>query len=398
MSTDARSSFQAGSYELTPRANGPDAWEFRWRERQPDGPWKPKRKVIGTLKDYPTLAEAKLANQSFVAQINAQQNQPMRKMTVADAWGDFQKEELRNPTIDRSETTIQRYLDDFRNYILPKWGDTPLDKVKAVQVEKWLGTLTLLDRTTAAAPGTKAKIRNHLSALFTHCIRWELYDRANPIAEVRQSAKRERLPVTLDVPTLAQTLINIRPTVIRVMVAVATGSALRRSEVRGLKWSDLDFRNLWFNLQRGLVRKHETKMKTEASRKGLPMMPELAELLQAWRKETPYPCDDDWVFASPYTKGVRPYWPDSALVDYIRPAAAKAGVTARIGWHTFRHSVATEMNNNGANLKTIQEILRHANSRTTLEYYIQGKELTKRDALSTSMSGLFVVPPLAKAS
>jgi hypothetical protein len=48
----------------------------------------------------------------------------------------------------------------------------------------------------------------------------------------------------------------------------------------------------------------------------------------------------------------------AALVDYIRPVAAKAGVTARIGWHSLRHSVAAELNDYGTNLKVIQEILR----------------------------------------
>ena len=396
MSSDARSTLQEGSYERTKRASGPDAWEFRWRERQPNGKNVPRRKVVGDVKRYPTRADIKRANRTFVDQINSR-TATTAELTIGEAWGNFQENELESPHVDRSPTTIAGYRDYFKNYILPRWRDTPLSKVKAVQVEKWLGTLTLSD-SSAASSATKAKIRNHLSALFSHCIRWELYDKANPITEVRQSAKRERLPVILDVPTLGQILTNIEPTAIRVMVAVAAGSALRRSEVRGLKWSDLDFTNLWFNLRRGVVRKFETKMKTEASRKGLPMMQELAEMLEAWRKETPYPADDDWVFASPFTKGKRPYWPESILIDHIRPAAAKAGVTAKIGWHTFRHSVATELNNNGANLKTIQEILRHANGRTTSEYYIQAKQATKRDALKTSMSGLFIVQPLKKAS
>lgn len=390
MNSDARISYQEGSYERTKRANGPDAWEFRWRERQPDGTNKPRRKVIGTLKDYPTLAEAKLANQNFVAQINARQQVAVDKTTIDDAWGHFQEFELRNPTINRSETTVQGYLDYFKSRIIPHWGDTPLDDVKAVAVEKWLGSLKL-------APGTKAKIRNHMSALFTHCIRWELYAKENPIASVRQSAKRQKVPEILDVKEIAGTLFNIRSTAIRVMVAVAAASALRRSEVRGLKWRDLDFDNLWFHLERGVVRKYETHMKTEASKKALPMLPELAELLQEWRKETPYPDADHWVFASPYTNGARPYWPESALKDHIRPAAKKAGITKHIGWHTFRHSVGTLLNTNGENIKTIQELLRQANSRITLEFYVQGDQEIKRNALK-NMSGIFIVPPLKKAS
>ncbi len=105
--------------------------------------------------------------------------------------------------------------------------------------------------------GHQGQTRNHLSALFSHCIRWELYDKSNPITSVRQSAKRQKTPEILDLKEIAGTLLNIGSEVIRVMMAVAAGSALRRSEVRGLKWKDLDFENLWFNLERGMVRKIE---------------------------------------------------------------------------------------------------------------------------------------------
>ena len=61
------------------------------------------------------------------------------------------------------------------------------------------------------------------------------------------------------------------------MVAVAAASGLRRSEVRGLKWKDCDLAGHWFNLKRGVVKKTETNLKTEASRRGMPMLPQLAE-------------------------------------------------------------------------------------------------------------------------
>jgi integrase len=129
----------------------------------------------------------------------------------------------------------------------------------------------------------------------------------------------------------------------------------------------------------------------------VPILEELAEMLKAWRMETPYPKDEDWVFASPYTNGERPYWPESALKDHIRPAAIKAGIKDKvIGWHTFRHSVGTLLGQKGEDIKTVQELLRHANSRITLDVYQQGNTAKKRNALR-SMSGIFVVPPLKKA-
>jgi integrase len=178
------------------------------------------------------------------------------------------------------------------------------------------------------------------------------------------------------------------------MVLTAAATALRRSEVRGLKWRDLDLEGNWFNLQRGLVRKHVTKMKTEASRRKLPMLPELADVLRQWHEDTAYPGPDEWVFASPVHKGRAPYWPDSILKDHIQPAAAAAGIAKSIGWHTFRHSLGTLLNENGENLKTIQDLLRHASSRVTADIYLHGGDEAKRSAL-THMSGLFLVEKTA---
>ena len=118
------------------------------------------------------------------------------------------------------------------------------------------------------------------------------------------------------------------------------------------------------------------------------MAPELAELLLRWREETPYPAETSWVFASPFTDGKRPYWPDSALVDHVRPAASTAGIKKEIGWHTFRHSFATLMGKRGEGVKTVQELLRHASARITQDIYQQSDQETKRTAL-VHMSGMF---------
>ena len=218
-------------------------------------------------------------------------------------------------------------------------------------------------------------------------------DKLNPIASVRQSAVRQRDPDVLTVEEFTAMLGYIEPPAIRVMVLTAAASALRRSELRGLRWEDLHFETLWFRLQRGLVRKDETAMKSKASRKGVPMSPELAEVLKRWRSETPYPKDSDWVFASLYTNVKRSYWGESALKDHIRPALLpiRAGVKKVVGWHTFRHSLASLLGRKGEDVKVVQELLRHASARITQDIYQQAGQEEKRSAFS-HVSGIFIVP------
>jgi integrase len=409
-----RKSYQEGSITRTPRAKGPDQWVYRWRQLNPDGTSLRRSKVIGDLTKYPTKAEAKRLVENFRSELNAASMEKIAPMTVAEAWGHFQAQELRDPEVDRSPTTIQSYLDYFRVHIIPKWGDVPLEAVKAKDVEKWLRGLRRIPKpptkeTAIAAkpsseielvleplaPASKAKIRNHMSSLFSHCIRHELYSKLNPIASVRQGAGRQHDPEILTLDEMRSIMSNIEPMAIKIMVATAAASALRRSEFRGLKWEDLDLDKCWFHCRRGLVGLSETKMKTRASRKSVEMNPTLAEALLVWRGLTQYPQDTDWVFASPYTSGKRPYWPDSALQDHVQPAAIAAGITKTIGWHTFRHSLASLLGQQGEDVKVIQELLRHASPRITAEVYMQGHTAAKRSALDR-VSGIFVLE--AKAS
>jgi site-specific recombinase XerD len=67
---------------------------------------------------------------------------------------------------------------------------------------------------------------------------------------------------------------------------------------------------------------------------------------------------------------------------YIRPALKAAEITGKVGWHTFRHSFATILKSNGEDVKTVQELLRHANISITMNVYAQAVTDIKRTAQS----------------
>ena len=77
-------------------------------------------------------------------------------------------------------------------------------EVRAVEVEQWLKRLCF-EKGDPLAKGSKAKIRNIMSALYSHAIRWE-WTTANPITSVRQSAKRPKIPEILTVDELVKLL------------------------------------------------------------------------------------------------------------------------------------------------------------------------------------------------
>jgi integrase len=220
---------------------------------------------------------------------------------------------------------------------MPRWGSLKIDDVRTVAVEAWLRKLTLEDG-SKMAKAYKAKIRNIMHALFNHAIRYEwLTQNANPITRVRQSAKRERIPDVLEASEF-QILLQDLSLRERTLVVLDATTGLRRSELIGLKWSDVDFEKLQISVTRSVVAQVVGNCKTEASRKPVPLEPSVAEHLWLWKQTTPFNKPTDWVFASLRMKGTQPLWPDMVLKRYIQPAAKRAGIAKRVGWHTFRYA------------------------------------------------------------
>jgi integrase len=121
-------------------------------------------------------------------------------------------------------------------------------------------------------------------------------------------------------------------------------------------------------------------VKTQASRRWMPLDRSLAEKLRQHKARlAPLAKSNDWVFANPETG--KPYWPGRIQENWIVPAAEKAGI-ARIGWHTFRHSHSTLLHALGVDLKVQQELLRHADIRTTMNIYTQAVPTALREANS----------------
>src|SRR5215469_2693385 len=129
-----------------------------------------------------------------------------------------------------------------------------------------------------------------------------------------------------------------------------------------------------------LAQSHQNRRGVITSRP-VPLHPAVASELGEWKKVTLYSDPTDFLFPSVRNNGQVPVWPDILLKKVIRPAVERAGITGKIvGWHTFRHSLGTNLRFLGIDIKTAQELLRHANSRITLDLYTQAVSAQKREA------------------
>jgi integrase len=383
-----RTSFQAGSLKKEKRQRGPDVWVYRWREVGPDGVTRKPKAVVGTVDKLSSKSLAKRAVEALGLGINKKAKESEEK-TVQQVLLHYAAKEPSSERVSKTPYTCEVYAGYFKTWIAPRWGAYKLSEVKTAEVETWL-------RSIKRADGTKVKIRNLMATLFNHSIRWE-FTNYNPItgpvrgSGVRQSGKRMKTPDVLTVEEISSILNELSDrTKILVFLIACTG--LRFSELRGLKWRDVDFDARTLAIHRGVVKKHVGDLKSRASHRLLPLHPHLATALGDLLTVSTYIGLDDWIFASDRKNGSVPIWPTSLMEDHVRPGAVRAGVEKHVNWKTFRTSVATQMNANSENIKTTQAQLGHARSQITADVYTQAVSSQVRSAHDKIVSKLIALP------
>ena len=394
---------QNGSLYLDTNGSGEQVWKFSWYQTLPNGRRARRKRQVGTLDQYKTEAAAERAVRGWRLAINSNEALAFSGIKMEDVIAHFRLKELDVDKADaRAWSTRSRYEVYLRTWIEPRWGKQELAAIKTPLVEEWLDRLQMrakrsnskhdkLKPTTGTplAPGTKAKIRNIMSVLFNHAIRWEFTDR-NPIkgltrgAGVRQSSKRVNAPDLLDISEMRSILEGLQDRD-RTLVLLSMVTGLRRGELAGLKWQDVRFEELEIDVQRSVVDQVVGKCKTEASQKPVPIDEYTMANLMAWFRETPFRNPDDWVFAADSNRagekrGLQPVWLQTVMRSRIKPVIQRLGIRKRVSWHTFRRTYATILKANGEDVKVVQELLRHASSRVTLDIYAQAQMPAKRAA------------------
>jgi integrase len=360
-----RTRYQVGSLTKEKRQRQADVWAYRWREPDLDGKLRRRKVIIGTVEEYRTESHAKKALAALNLNVNPNPSNGSHPalITMGQLVEHYKKHELGERRLSKAQSTVDVYKEFLTYWIMPRWKQVRAASLKPVEVEEWLHSLDLAD-------GTKAKIRNIMSAVLQHGLRHQLIA-TNPIRGlVRQSAKRRKDPDILAIEEIRTIMQHLSP-LHRAMVFIAAATGLRFSEIRGLQWQDVNFDLGTLHLKRGVVRNHVTGLKSRASRKPVPLHPALVEELRQVRFRTVYNQPTDWVFASVKAKGKVPIWPSSLMEDHILPAVKAANVTKHVSWHVFRHSFASLLKANGEDVKVVQELLRHSTFQISMDTYAQ---------------------------
>ena len=266
-----------------------------------------------------------------------------------------------------SPNTVKAYTSDilsFQDFIRGK----PWRKVTAEDISNYLISLSDL-----LSKRSQARILSSLNSFFDYLgLEGERED--NPASMVDAPKLGQYLPVVLSVEEVRDILDSARNSRDRAILEVLYGCGLRVSELCSLKISQVYLDDLF------------VKVKGKGSKERLvPMAESTAEAISAYlaeRRESDSK-NEDTLFLNRFGAALSRV----AVFNLVKDSALRAGVSKNISPHSFRHSFATHLIENGADLRVVQEMLGHESILTT-EIYTHVDSATWQKEIKEIISGV----------
>ena len=265
-------------------------------------------------------------------------------------------------------TTLRGYRSNFRKHIFPALGHLHLDEITPDVLQKFMTDRQYLARNTLHSMMTL------ISEMLDYAVEDGLLPK-NPAASKRlfnpSTKKERRRALTLEeIQDVIKQLYETDNLEHRRILALMLFTGMRRGEVLGLKWEDIDFEKGTISVNKAVSYSSNQPIlsttKTHNGIRTIPLNPQLKELLK------PYGADGFIIGGDkPLTKMVY-----DRIFREIRNSFDLHGATA----HVFRHTYLSMLNQAGVDPKTIQAIGGHGNFMLTYELYVHSNNDQIMDA------------------
>ena len=257
-----------------------------------------------------------------------------------------------------------------RKYILPQLANIKLHKLIPEHIEDLMN-----DVAEKCSKKRANAMREHVSTILNYGIRHRklTFNWAKSVEPFK--VPKPKFVVFTDEEY--ERLMSVSPLRERVIISIARYAGLRRREIFGLRWCDIDFKNGFLHVERQLKRGKEKPPKSEAGVRSIPIRTELQEILQEWAKHTLEKGRTDWLFTTHRGKRLQAEeWAKSTFKDLC----AEAGLGNR-NLHWLRDTFATEQAEHGTDPGFTQGFMGHANFNTTYTRYFNPRDEQKKKVM-----------------
>ena len=316
-----------------------------------------------------TRSQAERAHRQHMEEVNCHRESAGDSVTLEGFFRQHYWDEETRQYQDELGTKKPSTRRDMKNVmvqvLIPRWGKRNMDSIKTGEIQSFMAA-SIGQGQDKVSRRTALKWKIYLSSMFTAAIRLEAGVTRNPVRGVKlPAAGPEPMPACISVQQAVEILSQLQEPRHRMAWELAIWAGSRCGELRGLRWSSVNWEQNAIVISESVWENHSTLPKSKKGYRKVILTPHQMELLRQY-KEQNYPNAglSDWVL--PGKKG-RPIDMNRVMSHFIRPVAQKLGIDG-VHWHALRHLNNTIMLDENVDIATRKDRLGHTTDSVNLIY------------------------------
>lgn len=347
-------------------------WQARLRYKDATGKWKEKSKMLNGAKG---IREAKQMAREYMDRLNAEADvmpTVKKEKTVDETFKEYLKNQLDTGEIEKS--TYSNTIHSYNKYIKPYLGEYIFPLVDRTIIEgwiKWMYQLGLSQNTIHTTYSRLKKVYNHYFNIDVL--------KKDPFKGVKMPKRGEAKITHLTREQMEDVLTAVydnytpdHPMYVGILLALYAG--LRRGEICGLRWNDINFTTHTITVRTAVgvsegdgLGDYTKSPKNKSSNRTFPMVSQIEEALLA-RKTIINP-KDNWFVVGDKDQFMRPQQYNRLFSEFVDRNELIDAYGRKIVPHSLRHNFATVGIRGGIDIASLSLMMGHASRAMTLDTY-----------------------------